>query len=663
MSTSQKPSKLFEPGKIGTMELKNRIIMAPMGVPRTATPDGYLTKEFLAYYEERAKGGVGMIQMSISTLGGRWGTGPFFAPGSFSVMDDDHVPGARRFVDVMHSYGVKVTNQITHHGVVLSGALKRLPPEKRPPGLRVVAPSAVPFALTGEVPHALTVAEIDDLIEAYVDAARRGKSAGFDAVRIQGCHGYLVHQFLSPRTNKRTDEYGGSLENRARFACDITRRIRQEVGPDYPIIMRINGDDFLEGGITVDQAVEHARMIVDAGVDAVDVSGGPFESHHWQFITQYQPSGPLVPAAAAIKKAVKVPVFAVGKIDPQMAERILEDGSADFVQFARPLMVDPQMPNKAREGRWEDIRPCIYCDTCFRRGEAGTQCAVNPAFSKELEFKLVPAPKPKNVLVVGGGVAGMEAARTLAERGHKVSLYEKGDRLGGQRNIVSGYKPEHGRLVEYMAKALKAAGVNVVLGRNVNLQTIDEVKPDAVVVAAGSKLVLPANVPGIDDKKVVLASDVLSGRVDTGNDVVVVGDGTAAIEAAMELGKKGKKVSLVSERKIAWTFSHNMKLAALEYLIKYRVMMFPDSKLESVTDRGVHIVWDGGEPQAKAGPRFELLFLPADSVVIALEPKSENALAEQLGAFVPEVYAVGDCVSPRDIISAIHEASAVARRI
>ena len=663
MSMSHKPSKLFEPGKIGTMELKNRIVMAPMGVPRTATPDGYLTKEFLAYYEERAKGGVGLIQMSISTLGGSWGTGPVFAPGSFSVMDDDHVPGARHFVDVMHSYGVKVSNQITHHGVVLAGALKRLPPEKRPPGLRVVAPSAVPFALTGDVPHALTVAEIESLIEAYVDAARRGKSAGFDAVRIQGCHGYLVHQFLSPRTNKRTDEYGGSIENRARFACEITRAIRQEVGPDYPIIMRINGDDFLEGGITVDQAVEHARMIVDAGVDALDVSGGPFESHHWQFITQYQPSGPLVSAAAAIKKAVKVPVMAVGKIDPQMAEKILEEGSADFIQFARPLMVDPQMPNKARDGKWEDIRPCIYCDTCFRRGDAGTQCAVNPAFSKELEFKLVPAPKPKNVVVIGGGVAGMEAARTLAERGHKVSLYEKGDRLGGQRNIVAGYKPEHGRLTDYLALGLKTAGVNVVLGREVNLRTIEEMKPDAVVVAAGAKPVLPENVPGIDDKKVVLANDVLSGRVETGNEVVVVGDGLPAMEAAMELGKKGKKVSLVSEKKIAWTFSHNMKLAALEYLIKYRVMTFPDSRLESVTDKGVHIVWDGGEPQAKGGPRFELLFLPADTVVIALEPKSENALAEQLGVFVPEVYAVGDCVSPRDIISAIHEASAVARKI
>ncbi len=279
MKGAQQASRLFQPGRIGSMELKNRIIMAPLGHPRNATQDGYLSKEYLAFYEARARGGVGFIQLSISSLGRPWATGLTFAPGSLSLVDDEHIPSARRFVEVMHRYGTKVSFQIPHHGTVLSKALAKLPPEKRR-GIRVVAPSPVAFVPTGHVPHPLTVSEIHELVEAFGVAARRGKAAGFDAVRIQGCHGYLIHQFLSARTNKRTDEYGGSLENRARFACEIVRRVRQEVGPQYPVLFRMNGNDFLEGGITVDEAVQHAQLFADAGVDALDVSGGPFETHH-----------------------------------------------------------------------------------------------------------------------------------------------------------------------------------------------------------------------------------------------------------------------------------------------------------------------------------------------------------------------------------------------
>ncbi|OGA33822.1 MAG: hypothetical protein A3G80_08840 [Betaproteobacteria bacterium RIFCSPLOWO2_12_FULL_62_13b] len=660
----QQLSRLFEPGRIGKMVLKNRIIMAPMGVPRIATRGGYLSKEYLAFYEARAKGGVGFIQMSISALGKPWATGLTFAPGSLSIVDDEHLPSARRFVDAMHDHGVKVSFQITHHGAVLSWMLHKMPPEKRPRGLRVVAPSPVPFSQTGEVPHALTVSEIHALVEAFGEAAKRGKAAGFDAVRIQACHGYLIHQFLSRRTNKRADEYGGSLQNRARFACEITRRIRQEVGPDYPVIIRLNGNDFLEGGITVADAVQHAQLFAEAGVDALDVSSGPFESHHWQFLTMYQPSGALVSAAAAIKKAVKVPVMTVGKIDALMAERILQEGSADFVQFGRPLIVDPELPNKAMEGRWEDIRPCIYCDTCMRSLDSST-CSVNPAFAKELEYTIEPAQQSKKVWVVGGGIAGMEAARTLAERGHKVTLYEKSDKLGGQWNVLSAYRPEQGSLVRYLSRQLDKTGVKVVVGEEATQQMVEEMKPDAVVVATGASPATLDDVPGIDGERVVFAHEVLTGKVQTGNEVVVVitGRGSRGLAAALFLAEQGKTVSVVAKSKIAWGLNHNIKLALLENLIKLRVAMFPDSTLESVTDKGVHIIWDGGEPPERGGPRYEVLFLRADSVVLAAGLRSENALGERLSGFMPEIYRIGDCVEPRGVLAAIHEASEVGRKI
>lgn len=645
------------------MKVKNRIVMAPLGVPRIASrPGGYLTNQYLACYEARAKGGVGLIQSSVSALGHPWASGLFWAPGSLSIVDDEHIDSARRFVDAIHSHGTKLSFQITHHGVVLSTVLERIAREKLPEKLRIVAPSAVPFAQTGFVPHALTRDEIQDIIEAFGQAARRGKIAGFDAVRIQACHGYLLHQFLSPRTNRRKDDYGGSIENRARIVCEIVRQVRKNVGSDYPIIVRMNGDDFLEGGITLDQSVQHARFFVEAGAECLDVSSGPLETHHWQFVTMYQPSGPLIPIAATIKKAAKVPVIVAGKIDPILAERALEEGSADFIHFGRPLIADPDLPEKVRQGRLEDIRPCIYCDECHRLREDSTYCSVNPAFGKELEYKIEPTQQIKNVMVIGGGLAGMQAARILAERGHRVSLFERQDRLGGQWNILSAYKPEQQKLVIYLSRGLEKAGVKVYLNQEVTDRMVEEMKPDAVVVATGAVPTKPS-VSGINGKNVVLANDVLSGKVQVGQETVVIGGHLVGLDVALSLAEQGKKVSVVEMRKIAWDVSHNLKLALLEYLIKYDVRMFPDSIIESVTNKGVQIIWDGGEPAVKGGPRYELRFLKADTVIIATGSKSDSNLGERLGGLRSEVYTIGDCMQPRDVMAAIHEGTAVGRRI
>jgi 2,4-dienoyl-CoA reductase-like NADH-dependent reductase (Old Yellow Enzyme family)/thioredoxin reductase len=658
----EKLVKLFEPGKIGTMEVKNRIVLAPLGHGFTfATKDGHLTERLLAFYEARAKGGVGLIQLTVSALGRPYATGLVFGPGSLSIVDDEHIPSAQRFTRAMHAHGTKVSFQITHHGAAIARAVQQRPPVEYPELMRVVAPSGSQDPLTGFETHSLTVDEIRGIVEAFGQAARRGKAAGFDAVRIQGCHGYLIHQFLSPRTNRRTDEYGGSIENRCRFAGEIIRRVREEVGPDYPIIFRMNGDDFIEGGIRLDEAVQHAQLFVEAGVDALDVSSGPFETHHWQFPSMYQPFGALVHLAAAIKKATKVPVLTAGKIDALHGERILRDGSADFIQMARALMADPELPNKAKEGRLEDIRPCIYCGHCqqSRPESAYATCTVNPALGRELEYKLEPATRVKKVMVIGGGPAGMEVARTLAERGHETSLYEKSDRLGGQWNTLSNFRPEADRLVRYLSRGLEKAGVKVSLNQEVTLQMVQELKPDAVIVATGSTSAT-LDVPGIDSGNVVQATDVLMGKVDVGQEVVVIGGRLVGLTVALFLAERGKNVSIVTRSKIARGLSHNTKLVLLENLVKYRVRLYPDSIPDSITEKGVNIWWDSGEPPAKDQVFF---FLKVDTVVLAVGAKNESQLGDELSGLMSEVYKIGDCAGRRSVFAAIRDGSEVGRKI
>ena len=658
-------AKLFEPGRIGTMEVKNRIILAPLGngFLFATKPGGYLTDRHLAFYEARAKGGVGMIQLSVSALGRPYATGLVFGPGLLSIVDDDHIASARKFTDAIHAHGTKVTFQITHHGAVIARSVAQRPPVEYPELMRVVAPTGKRDILTGFETHSLTIDEIEGIIEAFGQAARRGKAAGFDAVRIQGCHGYLIHQFLSPRTNQRTDEYGGSIENRCRFACEVTRRVREEVGPDYPIIFRMNGDDFLEGGITLEDAVQHGRFFVEAGADALDVSSGPFETHHWQFPGMQQPFAPLARLAGTIKKAVAVPVITAGKIDALNGERILEEGSADFIQMARALMADAELPNKAREGRLLDIRPCIYCGHCqnpaHRAEDGAAQCTVNLALGRELEYEVEPADRRKKVVVIGGGTAGMEAARTLAERGHEVSLHEEADHMGGQWNVLAAYRPEVDTLLRYQERGLEQAGVEVRLNHKLTADDVREMAPDAVVVATGAR---PASldVPGVDSPNVVQAIEVLEESVVVGQEVVIIGGRLVGLDTALFLAERGKSVSIISRSKIARGVDHNLKLALMEKLIAHGVRLYPNTVPDSITERGVNAWWDSGEPPAKD---HVFVFFKADTVVLAVGARSDDGLTEALSGLAPEVYTIGDAAGVRDVFDAIHEGADVGRRI
>jgi 2,4-dienoyl-CoA reductase-like NADH-dependent reductase (Old Yellow Enzyme family)/thioredoxin reductase len=659
----ERPVRLLEPGKIGTMEVSNRIALAPLGHGFTfgTKPDGFFTERLLAFYEARARGGAGLIQLTVASLGRPYASQLIFGPGVLGMMTDDHIPGCRRFVDAIHSHGTKISFSLGHQGAILARIVAQRPPLEYPELLKVVAPSAVRDQFTGFWTHALTKDEIDSLLEAFAQAARRGKASGFDAVRIHCGHGYLLHQFLSPRTNKRTDEYGGSLENMARFPCEVIKRVKKELGPDFPVMVRMNGDDYLEGGIKLEHAMEHAKMFEDAGVDGFSISSGPFETHHKQFPGMYQPSGALVPLARAIKKVVKAKIIAVGKIDAALGERILEEGSADFIEMCRALMADPDLPNKAKEGRMDDIRPCIFCGHCqgARSEGAAAVCTVNMGMGRELDYKIEPAVRKKKVMVIGGGPAGMEAARTLAERGHDVSLYEKSGKLGGQWNLVCNYLPEEASLIRYLTSGMQKAGVKVFLNQEVTAGMVEKLLPETVVVATGAKPVT-LDVPGAGGKNVVYATDVLAGKVEVGNQVVIVGGRLVGLTTALFLAERGKKVSVVTRNKIARGLNHNAKLVFMEYLLKNDVRLHPNCVPDSITEKGVNCWWDSGDGAARDNIFY---FLPADTVVLAVGAANDYRLGDLISGLPVEAYKIGDCSGKRSVFAAMRDGSETARKI
>ena len=609
-------------------------MMAPMGVGY-ATELGYVTDRLIAFYEARARGGVGAI-----STGGAYVVSIGQTPFKFMGIDDDEkTPGLKKLAHAIKAHGAAAFIQLIMPGAQM-----------------YERPDTLPHPQIGIPPGERSKEEIGELVELFVQAARRAKEAEFDGVEIHGAHGYLISQFLSPKTNLRTDEYGGSPEKRARFASQIIENIKRRLGQDFPILFRMNGEDYIDGGLTIDQAVLQAPLLVEAGADALSVSAGIFQGFHWQIPTVIQPPGCLSHLAAAVKKVVAVPVITAGKLgDPLIAEQVLREGRADFIAMGRPLLADPELPNKAAEGRLEDIRYCISCNLgCSTKRpppDLAATCSVNPACGREREYLLQTAPRPKRVMVVGGGLAGMEAARTLAQRGHDVTLYEKEDQLGGQWNIVSSYQPEVAALTRYLSRGLDKAGVKVFLNAKVDRKVVEEANPEVVVVATGAVPVIP-EVPGIGGDNVVLAWDVLRDRVKVGKEVVVIGGQTTALEAACLLAEQGKKVSVIGMREVASRVSWFLRWALKERLIQNGVYLYPGTILHSISGRGVSVL-----------DKRQMLFLKADTVVLAAGSRSENELAEQMQGLVLELYTVGDAVEPRNSMEAIHEGSKVGREI
>jgi len=626
---------LFEKGQMGTMTLKNRLVMSPM-VTNSGTWDGHVSDEMIDYYVARAKGGVGLIIVqATAVVPESKGTSTKW----LNIFDDKYIPGLQRLSDAVKAHGTKIAIQLWHGGVAI--------PLFGNPDLGV-GPSDVTFM--GFPIRGLSLEEMEYVTEGFAQGARRAREAGFDAAEIHGGNMYLIADFLSPFTNKRTDQYGGSAENRARFACEIISRARRQVGPDYPLILRMAGKDYLEGGLTIEDAVKQAPLYVKAGIDCLHVRDGLGGS-------PLNVPGILIPLAEAVKKVVEVPVIAVQRIDIPLGEKVLKENKADFIAMGRGFLTDPEMPRKAMEGRLEDIRPCVACGECansIRAKDTFITCTVNAATGRERQFAISPAGDKKKVMVIGAGLAGMEAARVAAMRGHKVTVYEKDPGAGGQWNIAAQQpgKDAFALFRQYLITALGKLGVTIRYNAEVTPQQVKDLAPDVIILATGA---LPAtlDVPGIDGDNVVQGNDVITGKAAVGDSAVVVGANYLGMELALDLAKKGKKVTLIEALdKIGPEVAPPQRMKMLGELESLKVEMVANAPVNEITPSGVRVM------SGKDAGSYE-----GETVVLTVGARPLNALSDDLRGLAPEIYAIGDCVRPRRAVDAVHEGANLALKI
>lgn len=626
---------LFSPITINQLKIRNRLFMPPMGT-QYATIRGEVTDRMIRYYEERGKGGVGLItfEFTYASQGGN------VHQNNAGLYGDGMIPGYKRLVDAVHVTGAKICIQLAHAGRrTHSRSIGEIP----------VAPSPIP-RLNGEVPRELTAEEIQDLVEDFSKAAARAKMAGFDAVMIHMAHGYLINQFLSPRTNKRQDRYGGDPENRARFAIEILRKIREKVGRDFPIISRLCGDDQVKGGFDRDQSKYVARKLEENGIDAIDISTGANEGLYGGAAPSYRPPGFLTHLSKEIKEAVRVPVGIVGRInDPYVAENILKEGKADFVSIGRPLIADPEFPQKIFEGRLEEVRPCTACNLgCIDRMTLNLEisCQVNPMVGRELDFGIEKASKRRKIFIVGGGPAGLEAARVAAVRGHEVSLYEKEKRLGGQLHLAARPpgKVEYGNLVRYYEHQMKKLGVTII-HKEVNQEEIEKLKPEIIVCATGGKPNMGSGVQ-IESNLVFSSWEILKGEKEVGEKVVVIGGGQVGCEVADFLLEQGKRITILEMAdNVAADMSERARAILLDKLIKGGVEIIRKARVTKISNTEVRYERAGLMQKIK---NF-------GHAVLALGTVSEQTLFKDLERAGVRVFPIGDCISPRKAIEAIRE--------
>ena len=633
--------KLFEEISINSLTLKNRIIMPCLDSTFTGE-GGTINPRLINYFRRRAQGGVAFIMV---------GPASFDPAGIGYISDyrldrDDILQGLAELAGAIHKFGVPVGLQMYHGG-------RQADPDIT--GQELLAPSAIADPVRRIVPRALTIEEIEELINGFGTYALKVKEAGFDAVEIHGSHGYLLSEFLSPFANQRTDRYGGSLENRARFPGEIIREVRKNVGKDFPIIFRIAGDEHVPGGLTSEETSLIAQIIQDAGADAINVSAGTYKTAEWIVPPMILPRGCNVPAAEAIKKKVSIPVIVAGRINsPEYAESILVQGKVDLVAMGRPLVADPDLPEKAKQGRLNQIRRCIACDLCVDmlfKGEE-IKCTVNPEVGYESDFVLSPADVPKKVMVAGGGPAGMEAARVAALRGHRVSIFEEHGSLGGMIEPAArvSFKEEVKSIIEYYDAVLNKLEVDLHLGEKATMEMVCDFKPDVVVIATGSTPCVP-DIAGADLPNVVQAVDVLLDNETPRGEIAVLGGGSVGCEVASFLAEKGEKITVFEMLPYV---AHGMP-RLLGKMMKDKMI---DLGISFMTSRKVVQIVDNGLICKDADGQEETHY--CDRIVLAVGAVPENSLAESLQGLVPEILVAGDCIKPRRAADAIQEGARAA---
>jgi 2,4-dienoyl-CoA reductase-like NADH-dependent reductase (Old Yellow Enzyme family)/thioredoxin reductase len=639
--------KLFSPGKIGKLEIKNRILQAPMGT-FSYDDEGVPSQQTIDYFVERAKGGVGLIICHAVRA-----SAESRVRGLPNLYEDKHIPMMAKIADAIHGAGAKCALQLNHSGKAMTYQAKREGQSLE--SSHAIGPSAIKYVKTGVIPREMSKQEIHLLVEQFSDTARRVMQAGYDMVELHAAHGYLMSNFLSPFTNRRTDEYGGNPENRARFICEIIERIRDKCDPDFPVSVRFNGADFLSGGVTLEDALIQAKMFEKAGANLLHISAGAHENTEVQFLSYLWPDAYLTDLAAQVKRAVRIPVCTVGKLgDPFVANRILDEEKADFIALARPLLADPYWPQKVKVGKIDEINRCVYCNNCVDRLLSTTKeakrlfCTVNPSLFREKDYAIKRVSKPKKVMVIGGGIAGMQAAKVAAQRGHSVILYETSGELGGAWRIASRQpdKEIYHNLIEQLIKGLKEAEVKIILNKKVDATSVKAEKPDALIVATGARPMVP-DIPGADGPNIVQAVDLFLGKEKAGKNVVVIGGRMVGMEVACYLAEQGKKVSLITLRRLGENgrqLEENIYRTLRDKMIKHGIQILSHTPALEIRPDGV-FANDGGN----------ILWLPADTVVLAVGYRSENGLVEELKGIVSEIYSAGDCNSPRDGLEATRE--------
>ena len=663
-------NKLFEPIKIGKVEVKNKISMAPMGAFGLCNDDGSYNQRAVDYYVERARGGTGLLITSITKVENEIDSTVMPAFPCATINPIKFIETATEMTERVHAYGTKIFLQLTM-GFGRSGAPILM--AKQP-----VSASAVPNYWDPTVTcRALTTAEVETIVKKFAESAQIAKASGFDGVEIHAVHeGYLLDQFTLSIFNRRTDKYGGDLKGRLTLPCEIVRIIKGTVGEDFPVGLRYSvksaikdwrqgglpGEEYEDKGRSLEEGLEAAKILEAAGYDELNTDVGTYDAWYWSHPPVYMKHGLYLPYTKELKKAVKIPVIVAGKLDiPEMAEQALEDGSADMIGLGRALLTDPEWPKKAMEGRDDDIRPCIGCHKgCLGRAFEGKPlcCAVNPAVGRERYYEIKPARKPKKILVAGGGIAGMEAARVAALRGHRVTLYEKSGELGG--HVIPGSKPEFKyddrRLLEWYRGQIKKLTVDVRVNAEVTEETIRREKPDAVVVATGSKDIA-LNVPGIDRPNVYTASDVLDGVKKPGRRVVIVGGGLVGCETALWLAQAGRTVTIVEMLddivKSGSPVPHMNRIMLIDLLRQAKVRVITKNSLLEVGDGSATII----------NRKFRRTELPCDTVITAVGYRPENSLFRRLNGKIAELYLVGDAFSAQNIETAIWTANEVALHI
>jgi len=658
---------LFQPITINGLLIKNRIFMPAMHL--NMARKFMVTDKLVAFYVERSRGGAGMIAVGYATVDELSGNG-----GNIGAHRDEFIPGLARLATAIRENGARSSVQLNHagrynHSLFLGN--------KQP-----VAPSAVASRLTRETPRELPVDEIKEIVARFARAAQRVKEAEFDAVEILSGTGYLISEFLSPLTNKRTDAYGGSFENRMRFGLDVVGAVRSSVGANFPLFVRLNGNEFMRGGTSSVELQEYAVRLTKAGADALCVNVGWHEAKVPQIAAEV-PRGVFAYLARAIKERVSVPVIASHRInDPALARELLADGVCDMVAMGRALIADPQLPDKARTGREQDILHCVACgqgcfDNLFKM--KSVECLCNPRAGHELERVIGKADKPQKVMVIGGGAAGMSAAAGAAARGHQVTIFEKSSRLGGQLHLAGAPpgREEFLELAHDLTRQLAVHGVTVVLNQEADAALLDEVKPDLVVLATGGASITPP-IPGVELPHVVQAWDVLSGTVQTGRRVVVIGGNAVGIETALFLAEKGTlsgealKFLLVHEAEspeslyglavrgakevtvievmaeLGKNFGKMTRWGMLQDVERFGIRTKMAARALEITSVYVRV-------ESKAG----IEEIPADTVVLAVGTRAFNPLQEIAALKGIPFRAAGDAVTPGTVLDAIHQGFAV----